>query len=161
PGPGLLYCENNSGVNPKNTPLPSNNNTNGVPLSGSIPPTYYFRTHFAFTGDVSGLTFDFTNYIDDGAVFYLNGKEIQRVRMAPNPIYTSFTDPPGSGACGGNEATCPDIFSVSPTNLMSGDNVLAVELHQAAPSTSDAVFGSALAYSRPTVPRPTLNFIRE
>jgi hypothetical protein len=169
PGPGLLYVENNTGISPKSTPLPYSANTVGSPVTGiPVSPTYYFRTHFNFSGSANGVTLYFTNYLDDAAVFYLNGTEIQRIRMTPAPAtisYTSIADPPNIGPCGvGNEATCPDVFTVSGnliTNLLSGDNVVAVELHQAASTSNDAVFGSTLSYSAPAVIRPTLNILLE
>jgi len=167
PGPGLFFVENNSSVNPKSTPLPSSANTNGAPVSGiGVASTYYFRTHFSFSGDTSkGVILNFTPYLDDAAVFYLNGVEIKRVRLTPAPAvisYTSISDPAGVGPCPpSNDATCSDPFSVSVNNLVNGDNVLAVELHQAAVVSTDAVFGTALTYSVPTVPRPKLNAILE
>jgi hypothetical protein len=45
--------------------------------------------------------------------------------------------------------------------FVAGDNVLAVEVHQAAVGNGDVAFGSALAYSLPQVQRPTLNIFRE
>src|SRR5678815_62472 len=39
--------------------------------------TYYFRTRFNFAGNPRGVALTFSNIIDDGAVFYLNGTEIQ------------------------------------------------------------------------------------
>ena len=43
--------------------------------------TYYFRTHFQWTNDIAGVAFVVTNYLSDGAVYYLNGNEVRRVRM--------------------------------------------------------------------------------
>jgi hypothetical protein len=164
PGPGLLYIENSALNQPKSTQI--------APQSSfPVAPTYYFRTHFNFTPDPAGVTLYFTNYIDDGAVFYLNGTEIRRIRMTPAPAaitYSSSTDPVGTGPCGVNDATCADIFAISGTlasSLVNGDNVLAAEVHQSLPPSQggsvDMVFGSALAYSFPQVQRPTLNVFRE
>src|SRR5262245_33050679 len=47
--------------------------------------TYYFRTRFNFTGNPAGLTLRATAYVDDGAVFYLNGTELHRVRLPAGP----------------------------------------------------------------------------
>ena len=63
----LLAVSKNPDVYPKNTTLPS---TNGIVASG-----YYFRIHFRAT-NAPGLVLVFSNYVDDGAVFYLNGAEI-------------------------------------------------------------------------------------
>jgi hypothetical protein len=83
--------------------------------------------------------------------------------------YLSITDPPGtgppcSGQGNGNDAACPDIFIISGdlvTNLVSGDNVLAVEVHQAATTSPDIVFGCALSYAQTVTIPPTLNFFYE
>ena len=49
------------------------------------------------------------------------------------------------------------------TNLVQGDNLLAVEVHQnsAGGASIDIVFGSALAYSRPVFIKPNLGILRE
>jgi hypothetical protein len=145
PGPGLLYVlENSAQVAPRNTQMP--------PTSGtSIPRTYYFRTHFDFTGNTAGRSLLFSNYLDDGAVFYLNGAEVFRLRMAAAPTVIANNSLPTGTPCvgtaqAGDAATiCPDVFAVSGTsvtNLVQGDNVLAVEVHNA--TGTDLVFGSAL-----------------
>ncbi|MSU59600.1 MAG: metallophosphoesterase family protein [Pedosphaera sp.] len=104
--------------------------------------TYYFRTTFnvANAAAISSLTF--SNLIDDGAIFYLNGVEIQRVGVSnTNVTYTSLANRTVS------DATTFEIFFISGdvlTNLVTGNNVLAAEVHQAAATSSDIVFGSAL-----------------
>ena len=145
-GPALLYIEDNLAVEPRNTPLPA---AGGAPF-----PTYYFRTRFTVTNDPAGLSLVFTNYVDDGAVFYINGVEVQRLRMplAPQPIlYVSAASECPPNAC---EATVdvPDIFRVSGdvlTNLVvNGTNVLAAEVHQHGGISSDIVFGSTVGFVR-------------
>jgi len=147
-GPALLYIENNSDVIPRNTPLPS--------ASGGLPfPTYYFRTHFNMPNPPAGFALVFSNYIDDGAVFYLNGAEVGRVRMEPAPApvtYSSFaTACPPNGCDATFEA--PDMFRLGGdvmTNLVVGDNVLAAEVHQQSGGSSDIVFGTAVSLVRAT-----------
>jgi hypothetical protein len=159
PDPGLLYVENNPAVSPRNTPLPPNN---GVPMLGvSVYPTYYFRTHFTMAYPAGLLLVTFTNFVDDGAVFYLNGNEIKRLRMPPAPAVITYTNLATLPPCFG-DATCPDVFSLigsQLTNVISGDNVLAAEVHQYITGTSDIVFGSALIYTRPTVFTPALHIV--
>jgi hypothetical protein len=48
------------------------------PATGFPYPTYYFRTHFNFEGAPEVALLTLTNYIDDGAIFYLNGAEVFR-----------------------------------------------------------------------------------
>jgi hypothetical protein len=141
-GPALLYVEDNVAVAPRNTAL----------TLGRM--TYYFRTHFHFTNATSGASLIFSNRVDDGAVFYLNGVEVQRIRMPVSPNTILY----GTGATGtpaGGDATAFDVFGVSGdalTNLVNGDNVLAVEVHQTSLDSSDIVFGTeltALIYTGP------------
>ncbi len=161
PGAGLLYVsETNPQVSPRNTEMPV--------LFGNR--TYYFRTHFEFLGGTAGASLTFSNYIDDGAVFYLNGAEIQRVRMpaAPQTINNATTaiGVPCTGSFQSGDAltTCPDVFTIAgnlvANNLVEGDNVVAVELHNST-TGSDLVFGGALLRSVSTVEQPTLHLITE
>ena len=159
PGPGLLHVENNPSVGPKNTELPPGY----ISQTSPIPRSYYFRTHFQFNGSIGGLSLIFSNYVDDGAVFYLNGAEIQRVRLPASPsVISNLTPATGTPPCGGGgDTTCPDVFTLSGvllTNLVQGDNVLAVEVHNAgATSLADVVFGSAMILSLPVTSAPKLN----
>ena len=100
--------------------------------------TYYFRTRFNFTGNPAGLILRLTAYIDDGAVFYLNGVELYRVRLPAGTIVFStkaqLATPEG----------VPVIYDFPATSLAQGANVLAVEVHQHSDTSSDVVFGLAL-----------------
>ncbi len=145
-GAALLYVEDNTAVSPRNTLLPLND---GAPF-----PTYYFRTHFDFSGTNAGFAILFTNFIDDGAVFYLNGHEIQRVRMNSGSVsYADFANGCPINVC---EATAdvPEVLRLSGdamTNVVTGDNVLAAEVHQFNPHGDDVVFGSTLSLVRALV----------
>jgi exopolysaccharide biosynthesis protein len=157
-GAGLLWVDIN-GLD-GDIPVALNTQMPEDPNSGYPFVTYYFRTHFNFTNPVAGAALQFVGYEDDGAVFYLNGTEICRVRMpaAPEPIYnaTLATVYP----CAGN-ASCPDSFHLSgplvTTNLLTGDNVLAVEVHNYNTGSSDVTFGLAAASTAPYEARPQLN----
>lgn len=148
-GPGLLYYDDSTFVSPKRTLLPLLSTS---PLRVSI--TYYFRTHFTYTNQSVPAGLNFSNFIDDGAIFYLNGTEVQRVRVPDAPATVLWdTLANGSnpnGTCRGDaEPTCPTIFSLRGdglTNLVRGDNLLAVEVHNFSVGSPDAVFGTALSY---------------
>jgi hypothetical protein len=106
----------------------------------SGPNTYYFRTHFTWSGfSANNLTFVVTNYLSDGAVFYLNGAELHRTRMPAGTI-TYTTSATGTASPVGQ----PEVFTISASALTQGDNVLAVETHQAPSSSDDMVFGFSL-----------------
>jgi hypothetical protein len=132
-------------------------------------PTYYFRTHFDFAGPVSGASLVLSNFVDDGAIFSLNGAEIYRLRMSPPPTFFNTTAAgypcaslASSDPCHGNACTvCPDVFAISGnvlTNLVLGDNVLAVEVHNYSLASPDITFGAALSYTQtlPPATAPTI-----
>ena len=164
-GPGLLCVEDAAYVWPKNTVLPPTFNQ-------SIPTTYYFRTHFAFAGSLSGGSITLSNYVDDGAVFYLNGAELYRLRMSAAPATIANNTLAIGSACKGDSHgyagdaanVCPDVFTVSGsvlTNLVQGDNVLAVEVHNYSNGSKDIVFGSALMLATPVTVHPQLHLWME
>ncbi|MEM7394253.1 MAG: lamin tail domain-containing protein, partial [Verrucomicrobiota bacterium] len=100
-------------------------------------PTYYFRTTFNYTGNLGTTTLQINRWVDDGAVFYLNGVELHRDNMPAGAI--SFTTP----ALG--EVTNPTlgVVNVPTAALVQGLNVFAVEVHHAT-GGSDALFGAEL-----------------
>ena len=150
-GPGLLWVDvsstgPNADVQPKNTPMPADPNNGGYPYT-----TYYFRTHFQFTNSLAGVSLIASNYLDDGAVFYLNGTEVQRLYMKAAPAAIVNSTLAAAYGCDGN-ATCPAVFTLSPelsTHLVAGDNVLAVEVHNYNIRSPDITFGMALFYAKP------------
>ncbi len=135
PGPALFFIETATLPAPKNTPLP--------PRSGGGPlPCYYFRTEFEVSDLADIIALDVTYLVDDGAVFYLNGTEIQRVRMAAGSVsYATGAsgNPPGGDAV---KFESFRITGVALTNLVQGANLLAVRVHQYGTSSSDVVFGA-------------------
>jgi hypothetical protein len=111
----------------------------------SGPNTYYFRTHFQWTNDTANVAFVVTNYLSDGAVYYLNGNEVRRVRM-PSGIVTYATAASATNSPVGH----PDVFGIDGSALepaVIGDNILEVETHQAPASSADMVFGLSLTAS--------------
>jgi hypothetical protein len=127
--------------------------------SGFPYPTYYLRGHFQLAAKSPGTSLMFTAFIDDGAVFYLNGHEIHRLRMpeAPTPITNDLVA--NGFACSG-DATCPDEFTVSaPLTdfLVEGDNLLAVEVHNYNLRSPDITFGLTLVDAQRVVTPPELS----
>ncbi|HUS91547.1 MAG TPA: lamin tail domain-containing protein [Phycisphaerae bacterium] len=99
--------------------------------------TTYFRRTFQVTNawQVSGLTLSLLR--DDGAVMYLNGQELPRSNMPAGAI--DYQTRASSGVGGGDESTFYQ-YTIDPALLVEGDNVLAVEIHQNAPNSTDASF---------------------
>ena len=150
-GPGALWVDNRGPNYMGDIPIPLLTEMPLDPNTGYPYHTYYLRTHFTYTNDLSGAAFPVEVYVDDGAVVYLNGGEICRLFMAPypTPIYNSTL---ATGyACSG-DASCPVDFVVPApvlTNLVQGDNVLAVEVHNYDPLSPDITFAMSLAITRP------------
>ncbi|HWN93928.1 MAG TPA: immunoglobulin domain-containing protein, partial [Methylomirabilota bacterium] len=106
--------------------------------------TFYFRTHFTFTNDPGGMTLTASNLIDDGAIFYMNGRELKRVAMPEGPVAWDTAATRGD-LIGTNRAPTLgthgyDVFSVPIDFLVQGDNVVAVEVHQVSTSSSAMAF---------------------
>ncbi|MEO7319271.1 MAG: lamin tail domain-containing protein, partial [Chthoniobacteraceae bacterium] len=105
----------------------------------SNPVTAYFRQKFTYNGNPASAYRLLLNYIaDDGAIFYLNGAELHRVRMTGSPTSTTLANsdvlyPKFSGA-----------IEVPATALTTGENTLAVELHQSSAGNVDAFFLATL-----------------
>jgi exopolysaccharide biosynthesis protein len=154
PGPGLLWVDTrgaNSGIPNLDTEMDYDGN-------GNPYTTYYFRTHFSFTNSPTGVALQLQGYIDDGAVFYLNGTEVNRLRMAAGTVDNSTyaTNYPCDG-----DATCIDYLSAPAsviTNcLVQGDNVFAVEVHNLSAASPDVTFGLAADFLVPYSAKPVLS----
>lgn len=108
--------------------------------------TTYFRNTFEYTGEASNAMNGLLRLRrDDGAVVYLNGVEIMRSNMPGGPVTSETTAL--SEIVGTNESTLYE-YPVA-LNLNSGENVLAVEVHQINPTSSDISFDAELLLSDP------------
>lgn len=99
--------------------------------------TTYFRKHF--TVDDTSI---YKNLIlriqrDDGAVIYLNGKEVYRTNMPSGVIKY---DTLAMKALAGIDEASFEKTIIDTSFLKKGDNVIAVEIHQVCPSSSDISF---------------------
>jgi len=104
--------------------------------------TTYFRRTFTVTNpsEIYGsLTLSLLR--DDGAVVYLNGSEMARSNM-PGGVISHTTQ--ALVAVGGGDESTFFTFPVSASALVTGSNVLAVEIHQANPTSSDISFDLSL-----------------
>lgn len=103
-------------------------------------PATYFRQAFVLplaTNEIRGGVLRL--WADDGAVVYLNGAEILRVRM-PAGAVTAATYASALVSSRGAWET----FDVSAAALVPGTNVLAVEVHQFNATSSDLCFWAQL-----------------
>jgi hypothetical protein len=127
-GAALLYHDSDPLPGPTNTDLTLGRNT------------YYFRTHFNFSGHPAGAALLLSPFVDDGAVFYLNGERLYTLAITNDPV--TYSTPASRNV---NNAVLEGPFSVSASNLVQGDNVLAVEVHQISQTSGDIVFGVQLS----------------
>ena len=112
---------------------------NGVTTTisfGDDPENKHITSYFRHTFNVAdpsvytGLAIDLL--VDDGAAIYLNGEEIIRDNL-PAGALTSTTYASGSTSSESDYAT----FNLPPSALVAGDNVIAIEVHQHRPGSSD------------------------
>ncbi len=82
---------------------------------------------------------------DDGAVVYLNGAEAFRTNMAEGPVDASTL---ASSSAGSYNETAYFEFPVDTALLVEGDNLVAIEVHQHAGTSSDLVMDAWLAVER-------------
>ncbi len=99
--------------------------------------TTWFRHSFtlAAPGSLTGLTLRLLR--DDGAVVHLNGAEVYRNNLPPGPI--GYLTPASAVVGDPAEDAFLDV-ALDPGGLVAGANLLAVEIHQANPTSSDTSF---------------------
>jgi len=128
--------------------------------NGATVITYYFRMHFQFPSDPAQSQLQLRPFVDDGAVFYLNGQLLYNLRLT-----APYTAASLSAGAPNSDAVYEGPFDVPASNLLAGDNVLAVELHQSSTTSSDATMGLQLIgivpYVIPVIEPPTLLFARD
>jgi hypothetical protein len=99
--------------------------------------TYYFRRTFTVDDPSRFATLSLELLRDDGGVVYINGTEVFRSpNLPPAPTPITFNTTTLVGQNGEN-----DIDRATTINrLVQGQNIVAVEIHQAAPDSSDVSF---------------------
>ena len=105
--------------------------------SGNKHRTTYFRTSFNVSDPNQYQTLRLGLQRDDGAIVYLNGQEIVRSNMPGGTV--NYDDFAAGVAGGGDESTFYE-FELDVSLLNAGNNVFAVEVHQANASSSDISF---------------------
>ena len=111
------------------------------PDADSKYTTTYFRTSFSVADASTVIKLKLGLLRDDGAVVYINGTEAARSNMPDGPI--SYATYSRSGIGGAAESTFYEMH-LDPAVLVSGDNTLAVEVHQSDPGSSDLSFDAVL-----------------
>ena len=118
------------------------------PSSSAKYITTYFRKTVNIPNGASFASYSLELRRDDGAVVYVNGAEVFRTNM-PTGTITYLTGASGATSDDGNS-----IFTASlPASFFaSGNNVIAVEIHQNNGSSSDISFDLQLKANAPGMP---------
>jgi hypothetical protein len=122
--------------------VPAMRTTLTTNFNNTLVSTFYFRRSFNVPSNPANLLFTVNAAIDDGAVFYVNGRRVQNVRM-PTGAITHTTLATGDGG-GDVSARALDTFTIASSNFVQGANTIAVSAHQNAVGSSDIVFGMEL-----------------
>ncbi len=99
--------------------------------------TLYVRAHF-IAGAEQATTLQLDVSFDDGFVAYLNGTEVARSHVPAGALG------PDDTASGHEVTDGVESFTIDPGLLVEGDNVLAVEVHNASLGSSDLSFDPVL-----------------
>ncbi|MGY6562970.1 MAG: T9SS type A sorting domain-containing protein [Luteibaculaceae bacterium] len=104
-------------------------------------PTTYFRHKFNVDSLGTLGNLDLQVLRDDGVVVYINGVEVLRDNMPAGPIdYLTLA----SATVDGNAERTFYSFTLPPTILVQGENIIAVSIHQDRPNSSDISFNLSL-----------------
>jgi hypothetical protein len=128
---------------------------NGGPTGARYITTYFrrmFQSPSAWT--ITNLSFRLVR--DDGAVVWLNGREQFRSNMPGGAIaYTTLA----SAAVDGANENVESSFTISNLPVT---NLVAVEIHQSGPTSSDISFDLEVVGTGYVIPviRPTLKIVR-
>lgn len=107
------------------------------PNANSKYITTYFRKSFS-VANPSQFTSLLINVLrDDGVVVYLNGTELVRSNLPGGSITSSTL---ASTSIVGTDESTFYAFTLGTAALLMGTNVIAVEIHQATPDSSDLSF---------------------
>ena len=106
------------------------------------PVTTYFRKRITIA-DVAALPQQLELQVrhDDGVVIYVNGVEVKRINLAVGAVTNNTL---ASANLEGNRELVYVTFDIPKTAFVTGENVIAAEVHQVAANNDDLVFDLSL-----------------
>lgn len=108
--------------------------------------TYYFRRAFSVANAAAVTGLQVRAIMDDAVVLYLNGIEVWRNNIAPNPTYSSLA----TRYIAGTEEKTWKSATLATSALRTGTNVLAAEIHNDKLTSSDISFNLELTQTSTT-----------
>jgi len=109
----------------------------GSSSSNKYITTYFRKTFQLSAADLLIPVFMISLLRDDGAIVYINGKEVIRTNM-PRSNVNYLTLAISSVSLQAESRY--DVYLVDPSYFVAGTNVIAVELHQESANSSDISF---------------------
>ena len=105
-------------------------------------PTYYFRQEFVLAeSPAADENFTLYYYLDDGAVFYVNGEEVGSYHCVSGSSYYDYSTAYESSTA------AYGMIDIPGTLLCEGSNVVTVEVHNTSATSSDIFFDARIAKS--------------
>jgi len=105
---------------------------------GGNPSSKYITTYFRHLVNIPNArmytSFRLNAYIDDGAIIYVNGKEVARSNIAGKPVYST---PASNSTDNSNTITS---FDIPVASFRKGANLIAVEVHQSSAASANLSF---------------------
>ncbi|MEZ6116712.1 MAG: lamin tail domain-containing protein [Pirellulaceae bacterium] len=111
--------------------------------------TYYFQTDFDVTAEMLAgeSIFELYHFIDDGAVFHLNGQEFYRYNMPDGEI--TFEVDASRSVSNADKSSAVEI----PKDLLkAGTNVLSIDVHLSSTFSNDIVMGAQIVVAQEATP---------
>ena len=122
--------------------------------SSSKYVTTYFRKTFSVTNPSQFINYTLKVKRDDGVAVYVNGTQVYRNNLASGAGYTTLATLASDDGGTFQTATLPA------NTFISGNNTIAVEIHQNARNSSDISFDLELIGNTTTAPSVTQKHIR-
>ena len=136
-------------------------NLNAVPIRTTTSyaqhsEPQFFRRHFFLPSVTNGVTLSMRFLFEDGGVVWINGQEAGRFNVGPGTLTAAtratanFTE--------GTATQAPPLGGPVPlpaTNLVQGDNVIAVAIIQSGATSSDSILALELAAEIPAFAPPS------
>lgn len=119
--------------------------------------TTYFRNAFVVPNNVTYTNLSLRLNRVDGAVVWLNGKEVYRVNLPTGPI-TYQTAATTSVSQTGDASNTYYPTNLPIASLPAGTNIIAVEIHKNSTATAGMTFDLELFGNGTATPAPTLSF---
>jgi hypothetical protein len=141
----------NQGWDTNNMTLLLRTNSVGGGLNGTNI-TDYFRTTVNIPFSLAGAVIEIRHAIDDGAAFYFNGTEVGTRFNLPAGALTSLTEAPAAAG----EGVTRTMGGL--TGLNTGNNTIAVSVHQNGFASTDVLFGAEVLAIYGATP-PTLTIV--